>query len=210
MTSPCVGEDNRGHHLEIKEMEWQRISTGEVQWLQTSILLAFLGPPLALEGRETNAGLSALSIKNIYISKNIKVWTQKVRNMLLKWAFQAHPWAEIHPWISAWVAGPCGGSWIRAVRHGRALFCWKGTSAASAWSLGLEGALGLGHTTKYPPAPNPFILLCICWEPERKDGDFGMAAKRKGIPHSQKGGCDLCWCCASSFLSTYLQLPGIQ
>lgn len=73
MTSPCVGEDIRGDNLEIKEMEWQRISTGEVQWLQTSILLAFLGPPLALEGRETNAGLSALSIKNIYISMNIEV-----------------------------------------------------------------------------------------------------------------------------------------
>lgn len=37
----------------------------------------------------------------------------------------------------------------------------SGTPAVSAWSLGLEGALGLGHTTKYPPAPNPFILLYI-------------------------------------------------
>lgn len=146
----------------------------------------------------------------IYISIYVKVWIQKVRSVLLLWTFQTDPlcWKpSLDLCLSGWTLGAAEfGLYIM----GELCSAESGTPTASAWSLGLEGALRLGHTTKYPPAPNPFILLCICWEPERKDGDFGVAAKGKGIPGSQKGGCDLCWCCTSSFLSTYLQLPGIQ
>lgn len=171
MMSPCVGEDNGGDGSPVVTKE-------HPSWP------AFLGWPLALEGRKINTGLTALSTKNIYISMYTNVCPQKARNMLLVWTLQTHPlcWnpsldLRLSGWTTSLVSSIVGAAGFRLYIMGELCSADSGTSAASAWSLGLEGALGLGHTTKYPPAPNAFILVCIHWELGRKDGDFAVAAK---------------------------------
>lgn len=193
-------------------MEWMRISHrgNPVVTKKHPSWLAFWGPPLALERRKINAVLSTISIKNIYFhlckSLNAEGKEYVVDMNLPNTAPVLQPIPGPLPeWLD-----PVGAAEFGLYTMRELFSAESGIPTASAWSLGLEEALGLGHTTKHPPAPNPFILLHICWEPGRKDGDFGMAAKGKGIPGSQEGECDLCWCCASSFLSTYLQFPSIQ
>lgn len=93
--------------------------------------------------------------------------------------------------------------------HGEAL-CWG--LAGASWSfLDLKGAWALGAYHKMSPGTHPFHLAPHQLAAGRRRWRFCHGSQsRGGILSSQTGRCYLYEHCASSSLSTYLQLPGIQ
>lgn len=136
----------------------------------------------------------------------------KVRNMLLIGNLQTHPSLASLP--VCWTLSLMSSIAMGAAEFGLQPWSSRESSGASRILCLVPGFERIFSTwcTLQNVSQHPILSSCsvLVSSQREKIETLPWQQSREGILSSRERGCYLCKCSASSFLSTYLQLPGIQ